>query len=386
MTGIISHLRRPGPYLRIVFVLIGSALVASIGVLDVTVIVLIAQWLSGPALYAAATLIVITLPLLIGLIPATRRIEGTAAESLLGVSFPHGTPDLARGRGDRLRSLTWLLVHLAAGALLVVALVLGTEQAVQLLTRPGWAVAGIALLLALVLLPFALGAFLAALALPLLGPSPEQRIRELEAASARLVERERLARELHDSVGHALSIVSLQSAGARERLRSGDVRAADSALESIEANARAAAAELDHALGLLRDRRQSATRPQVGLEALQALVTAAERTGLAVTTTITGDLSEVPAIVSREAYRIVQEGLTNAMRHGAADVAELDISREREGIRIEVTNPTAGRRRSAGRGVSGVGERVAVLGGVLDAGIQDDGRWRLRATLPLPRP
>jgi signal transduction histidine kinase len=103
-----------------------------------------------------------------------------------------------------------------------------------------------------------------------------------------------------------------------------------------------------------------------------------------VSTTIDGDVDRVPAVVSRESYRIIQEALTNALRHGGLSL-DLRLSVEAEAFVIETANPVAVGRRSrrGGRGLRGIRERAAVLGGEMSAGAQAD-RWRLRVRLPLP--
>ena len=221
------------------------------------------------------------------LVPPIRQVEGVAAESLLGVEFPDGTPGPARRLEERLRATAWFLLHVVSGGAAVMGLVFLLPFAISLVTAPeAWRVpVGLALLAAALVAPLLLGAAVARVAPPLLGPSYPQRLQQLETETARLVERNRIARELHDSVGHALSVVTLQSAGARRRLHARDPEAAEAALEAIESTARAATAELDHMLGLLRDRAGGAPhRPALGLGDLDSLVMATRRAGLEVRT------------------------------------------------------------------------------------------------------
>jgi signal transduction histidine kinase len=246
----------------------------------------------------------------------------------------------------------------------------------------------------MLLLSALVGALLAYSAPRVLGPTPAERIELLERRTATLAERNRLARELHDSVGHALSLVTIQAAAAR-RVLATDPAFAETALAAMETSARAALADLDHVLGLLRDDRRpgSATAPQATLGDVTRLVEATRAGGITVEVHRSGDLSTLPAAVSREAYRIVQEGLTNAIRHAgrpAGDVeVDLSISLDSSGLLLELTNPVDsspaavdGESTRGGRGLAGIRERVAVLRGTVEAGL-DGGRWRLAVTLPV---
>ncbi|MCO8270055.1 histidine kinase [Actinoplanes sp. TRM 88003] len=224
---------------------------------------------------------------------------------------------------------------------------------------PGVAV-GLGLLVITLYATAGLGSLAATMAPVLLGPSPA-----LEAQERKLAERNRLARELHDSVGHALTAVTIQSGAARTVFDS-DPAFARQALQNIEELGRTALEELDAVLGLLRD----AGAPT--LRDLDRLLTAAVDARV--------DDVEVPAPISREAYRIVQEGLTNAAKHGTGRPT-LRITGP-DDLVIEITNtvgpslPGGG-----GRGLAGMRERVRLLGGTLRAGA-DEGVWRVVARLP----
>jgi signal transduction histidine kinase len=229
---------------------------------------------------------------------------------------------------------------------------------------------------------------LARVAPALLGPSYTRRLEALETETARLLERNRIARELHDSIGHALSVVTLQAGAARRRLGAHDPDFADEALDAIESTARSATAELDHVLGLLRDgavRDNRDGRPALSLDSLQALIATTQRAGLTVHADVSCDLDGLPGVVSHEAYRIVQEGLTNALRHAPDGIAHLSVGRSRGRLLITITNATRGGvPRLTGRGMRGLAERVQALGGSL-ANDDADGTWRLAVELPLPR-
>jgi signal transduction histidine kinase len=388
---------RARTYLRLVYLLLGAALVLAFGIVDLGVLgTLATAGVSMPVLVPLAIPIVVIPPALLGLVPAVRQVEGVAAESLLGVDFPDGPPGPATTWPQRRRTSVWFLLHLLAGLIAGVGLAIVVPLAITALVLPiagdkdgiWWYVpSGIGMLIATVAVCIGLGAAVTALAPRLLGPSVEDRFEALEQRAARLSERTRLARELHDSVGHALSLVVVQ-AGAARKVRDTDPAFVAGALDAVEEAARTALTDLDQVLGLLRDEESADPgehRPVADLRQLDGLIAATRRAGLAVEPEVTGNLGRVPAVVSRESYRIVQEALTNALRHGTPPVTiRLDVRAAEFGI--ETVNAVASGRRSrrAGRGLRGIQERVAVLGGELSAGA-DDGRWRLRIRLPLPR-
>ena len=389
VVSVTTHLGRPLTYLRLVFLLLGAALAVALSILDATLIVVAAEYLNGIPLVALAVVIVAAPIGVTVLVPPIRQVEGVAAESLLGVEFPDGTPGPARRLEERLRATAWFLLHVVSGGAAVMGLVYLLPRGISFVTgSDAWRLpVGLALLVAALVSPLLLGAAVARAAVPLLGPSYPQRLQQLETETARLVERNRIARELHDSVGHALSVVTLQSAGARRRLQADDPAAAEAALEAIESTARAATAELDHMLGLLRDRAESAPdRPALGLGDLDSLVMATRRAGLEVRTDLDGDLAGLPAVVSREAYRIVQEGLTNALRHASEPHARLRLVRRPEQLVITLTNPAraSATRRRGSRGLTGLAERTRALGGSVTHS-NGEGTWELVVDLPLPK-
>lgn len=374
-------LGEPSAYLRMVFVLIGSGLALSFGLLDATVIASLV--LSGAvpiwAVVVLGTVLVLAPIIGFGLVPASRSIEGAAAESLLGVRFPDGTPGPALDWPQRRRSLAWFACHLLAGAV-PVGLVLAA------MTVPGPARVAVCSAAALVA-TFALGQGLAALAPALLGPSQAERIAALERDVDQAVERNRIAREIHDSVGHALSLVTVQAAAARKVIAR-DPRFATAALDAIEQASRSATADLDHALGLLREDRGPSRHPAPDLSAVGTLLAAMRAAGLQVRADVPDDIAGVrPAAVSREAYRIAQEALTNAMRYADPPHATVTIDRSGADLRMTVSNPVrpvnGGRpcTRRSGRGLRGIEERVRALGGSMTAG-PDTGRWLLAVRLP----
>ena len=379
--GVVSVLRSaqslllaPESYLRAVFVLVGAALALALGIAGFTLLSLAAE--AGTPAWATALIGVVLVggPLLAGLVPAVRQVEGVAVQSLLVAEFPDGLPGPATGWPQRRRTLAWFLLHMGTGAV-VVAAVLGLIA----LAGSWWTVPAAAAMLLGTLLA---GRFLAWLGPVLLGPSYAERLQRLEADAARAAERNRIAREIHDSVGHALSVVTVQASAAR-KLIGRDPGFAEKALVTIETASRRAAAELDQMLGLLRDETKHPAAPAPGLGSLGELIAGARSAGLTVDPTVSGDLSRLPSLVSQEAYRIVQEGLTNALKYSADGTAMLDVSLGGDALGIRLSNPAGGRRPArAGRGLRGIDERAAALGGTATASA-DGGRWVLCVALPV---
>jgi signal transduction histidine kinase len=202
----------------------------------------------------------------------------------------------------------------------------------------------------------------------------------------RAVARNRIAREIHDSVGHALSLVTVQ-AGAARKVIGHDPDFVVSALTAIETAARDAAADLDHVLGLLREDVPAEASPEPTLESLEHLVRATRAAGLAVDHDVEGDVTTVPTLVSREAYRIVQEALTNALKYSTDGTARLVVTRSDTALTVTLVNRSLDQRSdqpvTSGRGLRGIAERVQVLGGSYTASSVAPDAWMLSATLPL---
>lgn len=200
-------------------------------------------------------------------------------------------------------------------------------------------------------------------------------------------ERARIARELHDVVGHAIATMTVQ-AGA-ERMALGAARPETSrVLGQIEVTGRQTLDEMRRLLGVLRtDADPVDFTPQPGLAQLEALAERVEAAGLAVDLRIDGDTGRVSPGIDISAYRIVQEALTNVLKHADTDRASVRV-READGvIEIEVTDAGSGSGPAAGNsapghGLTGMRERVAVYGGSLDVGPGPGGGWRLVARLP----
>jgi len=204
-----------------------------------------------------------------------------------------------------------------------------------------------------------------------------------QAEQAAAAERARIARELHDIVAHHLSVVVLQAAGARA---SG--KPAGAALEKIEHSARQALEETSRLLNVLRDTGEEAgLAPQPGTGGLVALAAAVRAAGLPVNLVIDGDLAAIPATVDVSVYRIVQEALTNVLKHAGPARAEVTILCEQDAVTIEVTDNGTGKpgngSPATGHGLAGMRERAAVFGGELAAGPRPGGGYAVRARLPL---
>ncbi|HZQ81393.1 MAG TPA: sensor histidine kinase [Gaiellaceae bacterium] len=193
-------------------------------------------------------------------------------------------------------------------------------------------------------------------------------------------ERARMARELHDIVSHNLSVVVLQAAGARA------AGASASTLEKIERSGREALVEMRHLLDVLREEQTSATlAPQPGIAQLEELVSGVRETGLEVELTIDGQALELSPALELSVYRIVQEALTNTLKHAHASSARVHISRGSGFVSLEVVDDGMGATGPTGHGhgLVGMAERVAIFGGELRTGPRPGGGFVVRASLPV---
>jgi signal transduction histidine kinase len=209
---------------------------------------------------------------------------------------------------------------------------------------------------------------------------------ERRAAKAAAAERRRIARELHDIISHSLGVVVLQ-AGAAERVLERDPARAREVLDSIRVTGQEAIAEMRTLLGLLDGAPSGSREPQPSLADLDGLVARMRDAGLSVDLAVQGEPRLLPAGVELSAFRVVQEGLTNALKHaGPANVHVVLRYGERE-LDVDVADDGAGSQDGAGtrRGLAGIRERVEVFGGRLEAGPQPRGGWNLHATFPLVR-
>jgi signal transduction histidine kinase len=219
----------------------------------------------------------------------------------------------------------------------------------------------------------------------------ESRAVELEqegqqrAQEAVAEERARIARELHDVIAHAVSVVVLQARGAR-RVLPEDQAPVREALNTIEQSAGEALKEMRRLLSLLREQEEAlALAPQPSLRRVDALVESVRGAGLPVELSVEGDIDNLPPGVDVSAYRIVQEALTNTLKHAGAAHARVVIRRNGADLQIEVTDDGRGNGNGegSGHGLVGMRERVAVYGGRLEAGREPGGGYALRAQLPL---
>jgi signal transduction histidine kinase len=206
-----------------------------------------------------------------------------------------------------------------------------------------------------------------------------ERERRLAAAE----ERTRIARDLHDSAGHAINVILVQ-AGAARLLQEQDPTRARAALETIEEVARETLGEIDQLVRALREDGSAeggVVEPPPGLAALDALAERHRASGLAVVVRVDGARRQLAPGVDRAAYRILQEALTNAARYGGGS-AEVDIAYGRQALELNVTNPTSrGAPPAHGHGIVGMRERTALLGGDFEVSA-DNGLFRVRARLP----
>ncbi len=210
--------------------------------------------------------------------------------------------------------------------------------------------------------------------------------RDARAREAVADERARLARELHDSVGHALNVVVLHAGAARRVLDTKPALAAE-ALGSIETAGRQALTDIERMLGILRAEEDVSLDSAPGLDQIAVLVTQVQEAGLPVELSVEPGPGDLPASVDLTTYRIVQEALTNVLKHAGRAHAWVDIAcREGE---LHVTVADDGRGAAAapseggGRGLAGMRERVAIFGGELQAGPRPEGGYLVRARLPL---
>ncbi|MFD7901958.1 sensor histidine kinase [Kitasatospora sp. NPDC059747] len=358
---------------------------------------------------------------LVALVPAMRRAEGVQARLLL---VPDREEDIAaepsRTWADRRRTAAWLIGRVALGTVTGFASVAVLTAVYALLTGSDTAFVGLRL-------PHALGRFWRpltapvllfgygwlvvwagrlqlAMAIGLLSPSPAERLAEAELRAERLLERNRLARELHDSIGHALTVTVLQAGAAREV---GDPAFAAKALEVIEETGRRAMDDLERTLVLLREAPDGTATENPGVEHLSSLFDTARAAGNPVDASIDVPAGVLPGVLSRESYRIVQEGLTNALKYAPGEPVSVRIAVRDGRLELRCANLLRNDSRAhggssargaapggrGGKGLRGIRERAVLLGGEATAGTaatagqggggDGPGEWVLAVRLPL---
>ncbi|MFC9533951.1 sensor histidine kinase [Streptomyces sp. NPDC056975] len=367
-----------------------------------------------------ALMLLIPVPLLMAaaMIPVVRRAEGLQARLML---FPGAHARVEGGSGsreagvsvapsaswrDRGRTAVWLVLRLWAGCavafvtgqLMALALELvdatsgGPAEAESLIPVPGhgWVYGLLVPVPPLMLLGVVAlaGRMMAWAALGLLGPSAAERLAALEERTEQLLERNRIARELHDSIGHALTVAVVQAGAARA---AADPAFTDRALDAIEETGRAALEDLERVLLVLRESEQPASRRPTLTEA-DRLLDSARASGAEVDAEVLGALDTVPGPVSREGYRILQEALTNVLRHSGTVPIRVAVTVDDARLWLDVRNPLpagapvngrgSGALAGGGSGLRGIRERAALLGGRARTG-PDDGQWRVHVELPL---
>jgi signal transduction histidine kinase len=208
-------------------------------------------------------------------------------------------------------------------------------------------------------------------------------------------ERARIARELHDVVTHNVSVMVIQAGAARKVMQANPDQARE-ALLAVESGGRAAMTELRHVMGLLTmdsdgpdPAATTGLAPQPGLGGLPAMVQRVRETGTPVELTVAGQPRPLLPGVELSAYRVVQEALTNTVKHAAGAAATVLVEYRTDQLRVEVTDTggiTGASGTGNGHGLIGLRERLAVYGGTLHTGPRVSGGYRVRALFPLPAP
>ncbi|MDT0276685.1 sensor histidine kinase [Blastococcus goldschmidtiae] len=358
----------------------------------------------------------VLVPLVLAGIRGFGGIERELARTLLGVDIPTGER-LRRQRGlvvrvRRLmtsagtwRAVGWLGARVLLGAGTVAIGLFGAAAFFGLLEDVDWNVLNALPLLALSALVVVVTWVLldlvvrltASVAPRLLGAGAEQQIAALQQSSRRLADRNRLARDLHDTIGHALTASLLQATAARRTLtptgdRSAQPDFARQALGHIETNTRTALAELDRVLSVLRAEdggRDLVPFAAPTLAELEELLAGLRDGGLPVVLVVDGAVDDVPPDAQELAYRVVQEGTTNVLRHAGTPLTVAEVVRDGNTLVVRVCNERAAQPDSrpgpgGGRGLAGLRERVTASGGTLQAGPTPAGGFDLTVTLPLP--
>jgi signal transduction histidine kinase len=209
-----------------------------------------------------------------------------------------------------------------------------------------------------------------------------ERERDLAAREAVVEERARIARELHDAIAHSVSMMVIQAGAERRVVEPGSTR---EVLETIERIGRDALTEMRRLVGMLRSDADGPLAPQPGLGDLPTLVSQVREAGLPVELHVEGEQRELPVGIELSAYRIVQEALTNALKHAGDAHADVHVRYGADSLELEIVDDGTGSasRAPGGHGLVGMRERVALYGGRLDTGRDPRGGFTVRALLPI---
>jgi len=363
-----------------------------------------------PAAAAGAVMVLGSGPAASGEVPPRRPLDllayalmAVAASVLLGRRrWPFGVLAVTVGA-----SVVYLVLEYPHGPVLLAMSVAMYSVAVRLPAGASLVACGVALLavvfpdmlvidpeLLLVETPLLL-AVLSGLLLPSwaigtvvrLGQEAERRARQEETRRRADEERLRIAREVHDVVGHGLAVINLR-AGVALHVVGRRPEQAEVALAAIKRSSKDALEELRGTLAVFRrpDNGGGPWRPAPGLDRLEALAAAMAEGGLPVEVAVTGQRAGLPAAVDLAAYRIVQESLTNVVRHAGSATATVRVGYQPDALVLEVADTgrgrAAGAARPGGHGIAGMRERAAAVGGTLQAGPSGDGGFLVRARLP----
>ena len=420
MNTLFGPLFRGRTYMRLVYLLLAFPLGIAYFVFLTT----------GISLGVGLSIIWVGVPILLGMMIAWRglaRMERWLAISLLGVEIDSPTPVIPVGGSiwDRVEalfrepltwtSLSWLLLLFPLGiisfVLLVTTVAIGlggiaspfviafTDWPVELWsdtiiidTVPGTmplVVIGVVTLVVVGHMVNGLAWLHALGAKAFLGTSKRERLRQLQARTVVLEERAELGRELHDSIGHTITVNTLQ-AGAAQQVFNDDPEFARNVLGDIADSGRRALDELDRALQVLGEDRQAEREPAPELDQIERLLADARSAGLPVKFEMTGDTDPVPVEMERSLYRILQEALTNVMGHAGLVETTVAITVDPDRVCLRVDNaaparPTAPLERTngGGRGLVGIRERVAIFDGKLVYGATAEAGFSLEVVLPL---
>jgi signal transduction histidine kinase len=212
-----------------------------------------------------------------------------------------------------------------------------------------------------------------------------ERERDLAAREAVVEERARIARELHDAIAHNVSMMVVQ-AGAERRVLDDPSGSTREVLETIERIGRGALTEMRRLVGMLRSDTADELAPQPGLDDLPTLVAQVREAGLPVELQVEGERRELPVGIELSAFRIVQEALTNALKHAGEATATVRVAYGADSLELEIVDSGGGAPAAAtggGHGLVGMRERVALYGGRIDAGRRPSGGFGVRVLLPI---